>query len=106
MLARREDDLAERHHAFLADGLADDGERLLADVAVGHDVIRVVEIELVDFLFRHELVDLDDALALDRDRLELLGVELDILALADLVALDDVVAARPRARSRRRPSCT
>jgi hypothetical protein len=46
--------------------------------------------ELVDFLLRHELIDLEGARALDGDRLELLGLELDILALAHFVTLDDV----------------
>jgi hypothetical protein len=39
---------------------------------------------------RHKLVDVDRALALDRDSFEFLRVELDIIPLADLVALDDV----------------
>src|SRR5262249_55892100 len=43
-----------------------------------------------DLRLRHELVDLDGARALDGDGLELLGLELDILALADFVAFDDV----------------
>ena len=59
VLARREHHLADRDHSLLADGLADHGERLLADLAIRHDVVRVVEIELVDLLARHELVDLD-----------------------------------------------
>jgi hypothetical protein len=42
------------------------------------------------FLARHELVDVDRALALDRDRFKLFGLDLEIFALADLVALDDV----------------
>jgi hypothetical protein len=32
----------------------------------------------------------DRAFALNRDRFELLGIELDIVALADLVPLDDI----------------
>src|SRR5262249_35207411 len=35
VFARGENDSPERHHAFLADRLADDRERLLADLAVG-----------------------------------------------------------------------
>jgi hypothetical protein len=36
--------------------LADHGEGLLADFAIRHDVIRVVEVELVDLLAGDELV--------------------------------------------------
>jgi hypothetical protein len=42
MLARGEYDPSKRHHAFLADRLANDRERLLADFAVGGEVIRTV----------------------------------------------------------------
>ena len=90
VLARGEHHLADRDHALLADGFADHGERLLPDFPVRHDEVGIVEVELVDLLARHELVDIDHPLALDRNRFELLRVELEILALADLVALDDV----------------
>ena len=90
MLARGEHHLADRDHSLLADRFADHRERLLPDLAIRHDVIGIVEIELVDLLARHELVDLDRALALDRDRFQLFRLELEVLALADLVALDDV----------------
>ena len=76
--------------AFLANGLADDRERLLTDFAVRHDVIGVAQIKLVDLATRHEFLDVDDPLAFDRDRLEFLRLDLDIFAFGDLVALDDV----------------
>src|SRR6266481_2816912 len=88
--ARGENDSAERHHAFLADRVADDREGLLADLPIGHHVVWVVQIEVVDLLPRHELVDLDRARALYGDGLEFLGFELDVFALADFVAFDDV----------------
>src|SRR5262249_46616307 len=90
MLTRGEDHAGERHHAFLADRLADDRERLLADFAIRRDVVRAVEIELVDFFLRHEFVDLDRALALDGNRLKLFGLDLDVFALVHFVAFDDV----------------
>jgi hypothetical protein len=49
-----------------------------------------VQVEFVDLFLGHKLVDVYGALALNRDRFELLGIELDIVALADLVPLDDV----------------
>ena len=42
MLARGEDNSPKRHHAFLADRLANDGERLLTHVAIGNEVVRAV----------------------------------------------------------------
>src|SRR5262249_31309300 len=42
------------------------------------------------FFLRHEFVDLDCALALDRHRFKLIGLDLDILPFADLVAFDDI----------------
>src|SRR5512133_1016315 len=71
VLAGGEDNPPERHHPFLADCLANDCKRLLADFAIRSEVIRTVEIKLVDFLLRHKLVDFDCALALDGDGLKL-----------------------------------
>ena len=68
----------------------------MAGLAVGRDVIGMVEIALVDLVPRHEAVDVDGVVALDLDRLQLLRLDLDIFALpqliaaALLVALDDV----------------
>src|SRR5262249_20381506 len=42
MLARGEHHSPKRHHAFFADRLANDRERLLADFAIGNEVIRAV----------------------------------------------------------------
>jgi hypothetical protein len=50
VLARREHDPAERDHPLFADGLAYHGERLLADFAVGHDVVGIIEVKFVDLL--------------------------------------------------------
>jgi hypothetical protein len=65
----------------LADGLADHGERLLPDFTIRHDVIRAVEIKLVDSFFRNELVDLDRALALNRDGLKLFRLDFKVSPL-------------------------
>src|SRR5262249_33995725 len=89
VLARGEDNLSERHHALLTDRFANDGESLLTDFAIGSEVIWAVQIKLIDFLLRHEFVDFDCALALNRHRFKLFGLNLDILPFADLVALDD-----------------
>jgi hypothetical protein len=80
VLAGGEHDLAQRDHAFFADGVADDSKGLLPDVAVRHDVIGIAEIELVNVLLWNELVDFEGVLAVDGDGFELFWVELDVLA--------------------------
>src|SRR5262249_12217012 len=42
VLARGEDNSSKRHHAFLSDRLAYDGERLLTHVAIRNEVVRAV----------------------------------------------------------------
>src|SRR5262249_24667458 len=74
-----------------ADRRGDPSETLLPPLAVRHDVVGVVQIELVDFLLGYELVDVNHSLALDGDRLELLRSDFEVFALAGLVALDDVL---------------
>jgi len=53
VLARGEDNPPKRHHAFLADRLANDRECLLADFAIRNEIVGAVEIQLVDFFLRH-----------------------------------------------------
>src|SRR5258706_6479324 len=87
VLARGEDDSAERYHAFLADRLANDSKRLLA-----HEVLRTAWVEFVDFFLRHELVDFDRALALNGDCFEFLRIDLNVRAFADFVPFNDLLA--------------
>src|SRR5262249_19701174 len=56
-----------------------------------NDVVRIVQVELVYVGLWDELIDIDHAFALQCDGLELLRFQLDVIALADLVSLDDVV---------------
>src|SRR6266404_2278672 len=90
VLTGREDDLANCDHALFADGFPDHGERLLADLSIWCDVIGAVQVEFVYLLLGHELVDVDHALALDCHGFEFLGTKFDVLALTDLIALDDI----------------
>jgi hypothetical protein len=46
---------------------------------------------LVDIFLRNELLNFQRALALDGDGFELVGIEFEVLAFGDFVALDDVV---------------
>src|ERR1700730_9060142 len=63
---------------------------MLTDLSVRGNVIGIVQVQFVDLVLGHELVDVDRALALDRDSFELLGIKLDIFTLSDLIALDDI----------------
>src|SRR4051794_10759897 len=92
MFARCEDDLANRNHTLLANGLTDHGEGLLANLTVRHDVIWVVEVKLVDLFARHKFVNLDRAFALDRYGFQLFWLYRQVFAFTNFVALDDVGA--------------
>ena len=82
---------AERHHGLAAHRLPDHRKGILPDRIVGGDVVGRVEETLVDIGARHETVDVDRVAAGDLDRLQLLILHEEILALADLVAAGLVV---------------
>src|SRR4029079_5244426 len=75
----------------LRDALANDGEGFLPHVAVRHNVIWAHVIEFVDLGPRHQLIDLDRLLAFQRDCLELLVADLDVVAFLNLVGLNDIL---------------
>jgi len=88
--------LPDGYHALLADGFADHSECLLSDFAVRHDVVGAVEVDLVDLLARHELVDLDCAFALDSNGFKLFRRDLKVLAFADFSTSSPVSASTLR----------
>lgn len=90
MLPRREHYGPKSHFAFLADGLADDRERLLTHFAIRSDEVRITLVELVGIGLRDKLIDFEGVLAFQRDGLKLFVTEFDVVALPDLIALDDL----------------
>src|SRR6185437_6575926 len=76
----------QRDHALAAHRVADDRERLKRHLALRNEVVGALDVALVDLGFRHEAVDVDRMAALDRDRVELLVLDLQVDALVDLVA--------------------
>src|SRR5215813_13497857 len=84
------------HHArnpdqpFIAHGLADDRECLVSDLVVGHEIIGLVEIELVHLLALDKGLDLDRVGAFERDFVELLLLQQDVAVAVDLIAFDAV----------------
>ena len=98
MRLERDDVLAVgQHHAsdrdlvHLADGFADDGEGVVTDLSVRHQVVGTDQIPRIDLAAVDELVDLDGSRRFQRDVLELLLGHLDEGVGVDLVALDDVL---------------
>jgi hypothetical protein len=92
MLAAREHDTAEPDLALLLQGAGDDLIGLRRDLAVGRHVIGLLEIDAVDLLGIDEGLEIDGLRRFNLDRIEVLVIEQDILALVDLIALDDVGA--------------
>ena len=96
----------ERHDIFLAahrqladpdllrglQRVAKDDIGLLGKVVGGHDKIWLLVIHGVDVVDVDELDEVEGLAALELDALDLLGVEQDVMALGDFVALDDLVA--------------
>jgi len=82
-----EDDARQSHHLLRPHGVADDGKRLLAHPIGGGEVVGRVEVKLVDLGARNEALDVDRVITLDLDGLDLLVLQHDVLALADLVTL-------------------
>ena len=85
MLAVGEHDTGESDPPLVLHRIADDGESLLAALAVRHDVVGPLVVALVDLLGGHERLDVDRVRALDLDGFQLLRFDLDVLALGDLI---------------------
>ena len=92
VLAVGEHDPRQRDAVLVLHGIADHGKGLDGRLAVGRDVIGMVEIALVDLVPRHEAVDVDGVVALDLDGVEFLRLDLDIFAFAELIAAGLLVA--------------
>src|SRR5438105_7997763 len=76
---------------LFTDRFADDGEGVVTDFAVRHQVVGTDQIPRVYLAAVDELVDLDRSRRFQRDVLKLLLGHLDEGVGVDLVALDDVL---------------
>ena len=81
-----DDDLAQAHHVLALHRLPDHGERILPDMVLGGQVVRRVEIALVDLGARNELLDVDDLRAFQGEVVKLLVLHRHVFVLADLIA--------------------
>ena len=57
---------------------------------MGRDEVRSVEVKLVDFVFMNKLDDFDNARGVERNGVQLLGSDLNVLPLLELISFDDV----------------
>jgi len=64
VLAAGQDDTSERDLVHGADHVADHGERIDSDLALGRDVVGTRIVEIIDLFLRNKLIDVDCARAL------------------------------------------
>ena len=86
MLTLRKNDACERNAPLVLHRVPDDSEGFLAALVFRYEVVRALVIALVDVFLGHEFVDVYGVRAFDLDGLELLWLDLDILAVAELIA--------------------
>jgi hypothetical protein len=91
VLAVGQHDPTDRDLVHLSDGFPDHREGVVADLAVGPQVVRTDQVTGVDLLALDKLVDFDGARGFQRELLKLLLGHLDELILVEHVALDDIV---------------
>src|ERR1700730_6767716 len=91
MLTPRYNDTAQSNHRLIADRITDDGECLLSDLVCGRDVIRVVDIAIVDLSSGNKRIDRDGVGTFDPNLVDFIVRDLEVLALANLVAATDVL---------------
>src|SRR6266852_8637624 len=84
--AARDDDAAEPHHVLAPHRLADDDRRVLPDLVLRDEIVRAVEVALVDLGSRHELFDVDRVGAFEPQRFQLFVLDRHELVAADLVS--------------------
>src|ERR1700733_4322104 len=82
VFARGEYDLSDGDHAFLADRFADHRERLLPDLAIWRDVVRVANIQLVNLRLWNEFLNLDGSLTLNGYGFKFFAGHVDVFSLS------------------------
>ena len=90
--AAADGDLGQADLAGLSQRIADDDVAFAGELVGGGDEVGPLEVAVVDVFGIDELHEVDRLLALELDRVDLLGLERDVGVGVDLVALDDVGA--------------
>src|SRR5512144_2909197 len=91
MFTFRKNDACERNAPLVLHRVPDDSEGFLAALVVRYDVVGALVIALVDVSFGHEFINVYGVRALDLHGLELLWLDLDILAVAEFIAASFVL---------------
>ena len=80
----RQHDPSDRDHVHFGNGIANDREGVLSNLAIGSDVVGRVDIAVVDLAARNELIDFDRPGAFDLHGVDLLVFDNEVLTLRDL----------------------
>ena len=86
MLAIGENDARERNAILVLHRVADHGESVNTRFAVRCDIIGIIQIASVDFVARHEAVDVDRVRAFDLNGFQLVFFDLDERSFLHLIA--------------------
>jgi hypothetical protein len=92
VLPTGQDDPTECDHVHFADGVSDDRKGILPDLTIGGDVIRRVDVTIIDFVSRNELIDFNGPGTLDFDSLKFFVLNDEVLSFSDLITARDVLA--------------
>jgi hypothetical protein len=98
VLPAGEHDPTESDHVHFTDGVTDDRKGILPDLTIGGDVIRRVDVAVINLVSRNELIDLDGPRALDLNGLEFFVLNDEVLPFSDLVTARDVLPGDHLAR--------
>jgi hypothetical protein len=71
--------------------VTDDSKGLLSDLTIGGEVVRRVDLAIIDLVSRNELIDIDCPGALDLHSLKLFVLNDEVLSFSDLIAACDVL---------------
>ena len=91
LLLRTEHDAADADQLLLGERALEQRERPRGGIAIGPEPVGALELDRVDLVLVHELLELDRVARLGLHRLELLVGQRHVAALGDLVALHDLV---------------
>src|SRR5258706_9937471 len=89
MFTAGQNEATDSDHIHVADRLADDGECVVTDLAIWHQIVRTDQIARINVGFRNELVDIDGAIDRDHDG------TLDKRELAGRLSAKEFAAADP-----------
>ena len=85
MFAARQYDPTDGDHVHFGNRVANDREGVLPNLAIGGEVVRGVDIAVVDLTARNELIDFDRPRAFDLHGIDFLVFNNEVLAFRNLI---------------------